>query len=339
MNKADDGKPGESLGETETKELQATKTDLESRMKDKPDDQAMQARHKAIAAELKKRAGKTDMEAEKACKKSEENMSGIETLATWGQEPITDPDAVQKAQSMPEGDPKQKLGAGEEQGGKLAGVGMTSGDNTSGPGPGQDAKGQVTGTKLAKDKLSEDEKEDEANMKPHKKPIETAKSESSARPLSIPQAQREQVMHENALAAQELQKAEEDVEAGTGKGLEPKPEPELEKGRVGLQGMVQYSDQSDIEAEALLKSDDFYTGGSPSVTPFTRPIGVGKVCPRCETALSKSLSACPKCGLGTVVHRVIPGGEAQGDHDGEVIVKSRSGKLRPRRAEKDVKFD
>ncbi len=53
--RADDGKPGESLGETETAELQQTYSDLQTRMKQKPDDAALQARAKAIHGELKKR--------------------------------------------------------------------------------------------------------------------------------------------------------------------------------------------------------------------------------------------------------------------------------------------
>lgn len=362
MSKAkDDGKPGESLGETSTDELQATKKDLEARLKDKPGDAAMTARHKAIAAELSKRASKTDL-TEKGCpykksgidalddfaksedpetesgedvepepvEKSEvENMTGIEELAQFGQDEDMD---MEKAQSMPEGNPKQKLGQGPEQGGKLAGVGKTSGDNNGKPGPGQDAKGQVTGTSTAKAKLSEDDEEDEAQMKEHKKPIETAKSVTPAR-------QRDTTAKEHAQKVAELRKGEEDVVPRFGPGLpEPEQEP-LEKATEGVQGMVHNSNQSDLEVERLLKSDEFYTGGSPSVIPFSRPIGSGNVCPQCKTLLSKSLTACPECGFGTVVHRVVPGGEAQGDHDGEPIVKSRAGMLRPRKPEKDIQFD
>jgi len=237
-----------------------------------------------------------------------------------------------KSQSMPEGRPKQNLGQGPEQGGELAGVGKTSGDNTGKPGPGQDAKGQVTGTSTAKAKLSEDDEEDEAQMKEHKKPIETAKSVTPAR-------QRDTTAKEHAQKVAELRKGEDDVMPRFGPGLpEPEQEP-LEKATEGVQGMVHYSNQADLEVERLLKSDAFYSGGAPSVIPFSRPIGSGNVCPQCKTLLSKSLTACPKCGFGTVVHRVVPGGEAQGDHDGEPIVKSRAGMLRPGKPEKDIQFD
>lgn len=260
-------------------------------------------------------------------KSEEEAMSGIDELAGYGQEPEEDLD---KAQFMPEGDPKQKLGQGEEQGGKLAGVGETSGSNTSGGGPGQDPAGQVKVKKPGKDKLSDDEEEDEGQMKPHKKPIESARKS-----MAVPSNQRDLTAQEQAQAVSALKKGEEDVEAGKGPLTPPKEEPALEKGREGQQGMVHYSEASDLAAEKLLKSDEFYTGGSPKVVPLTRPIGVGKECPGCGAKLSKSLSACPECGLGTTVHRVVPGGEAQGDHDGKPIVKSRAGKLRPR-IEKDV---
>ena len=237
----------------------------------------------------------------------------------------------EKAQAMPTGNPKQKLGQGSEQGEGLAGVGKTGGSNNGGPGPGQSADGQVKAPKSAKDKLSEDEEHDEKNMTEHKKPIESANKS-----MAIPSNQREMVTKEHAQVVARLRKGDTvEVEAGGGLPPEPEPAKELEKATVVRQGMVIYSDQSDIETEALLKSDTFYTGGAPTVIPFSRPIGAGKVCLKCKTLLSKSLSACPECGEGTVVHRVLPGGEAQGDHDGEPIVKSRAGGLRPR-IEKDV---
>lgn len=278
---------------------------------------------------IKKEGGKHVLSgtAPNKTKKSEvSEMSGIELLGAYAD---TDGD-LEKAQTMPEGNPKQKLGQGTEQGGKLAGVGETKGSSDSAPGPGQNKDGQVTGSSTAKDKLSDDDEEDESQMKPHKKPIETAKSVNPGR-------QREMVGHETAQAVSQIRKGEDDVPI-TGTGLsEQGEEVELEKGRVGQQGMVRYSEQSDIEAEALLKSDEFYSGGSPRVIPFSRPIGTGQVCLKCETLLSKSLTACPNCGNGTVTHQVVPGGEAQGDHDGTPIVKSQAGKLRPRRVE-DVKI-
>ncbi len=57
----DDGKPGESLGETSTEELQATLSDLAHRLKTKPGDKAILARQKAISSELKGRGTKKSM--------------------------------------------------------------------------------------------------------------------------------------------------------------------------------------------------------------------------------------------------------------------------------------
>lgn len=266
-------------------------------------------------------------------KKSEETeMSGIGKLASYaGEDEEHDADAdLEKAQTMPKGNPKKKLGEGEEQGGELAGVGETTGSSDSDPGPGQDIQGQVTGTGTGKDKLSEDDEEDEGQMKPHKKPIESARKS-----MAIPGNQRAMVAQENAQEATRLQKAEPDT-AIVGTGL-PEAEVEaaegLEKATEGRQGMIHYSDAADIQAAELAKSEGFYSGASPKVLPFSRPIGSGKVCAKCGTLLSKSLTACPNCGNGVVIHRVVPGGEAQGDHDGEPIVKSRSGALRPRRTE------
>jgi hypothetical protein len=58
LEKAGDGKPGESLGETSTEELQQTKADLTARLKKKPGDPFMTARLKAISGELAKRSEK-----------------------------------------------------------------------------------------------------------------------------------------------------------------------------------------------------------------------------------------------------------------------------------------
>lgn len=300
---------------------------------------------KAIWARIKRAAKKYGIELSEesgppSVTKSESgSFDGLDALSGFANSDAEYTAELEKAQNMPKGNPKQRLGEGEEQGGKLAAVGKTSGDNTSGGGLGQDAKGQVTGATTTKAKLSEDDEEDEDQMHEHKKPIETAKSNFSSRPLSVPQGQRDQVVHAHAQKVSDIMKAKNPETVIVGTGLpEQGKEIQLEKASFGRQGMVAYSDQSDIQAEALLKSDNFYSGGSPSIIPFSRPIGSGNVCPKCKQLLSKSLTACPNCGYGTVVHQVRPGGEAQGDHDGKPIVKSRSGKLRPRHVE-DVKIE
>jgi len=167
------------------------------------------------------------------------------------------------------------------------------------------------------------------------------KSESQRFEALTPARQRDMTAHEQAGQVSRLRKGEDVYVATIGLAPPPQPSAPLEKGRTGHQGVVAYSEGSDMEVSRLFKSgDDFYTGGSPSVIPFSRPIGVGKVCPACGTAMSKSLTACPACGAGTVTHRVLPRGEAPGDEgDGSASIrKSRSGLLKPHIV-KDVKFD
>lgn len=60
-NPKDDGKPGESLEETSTEELQQTLADLTHRLKAKPGDKAILTRQKAISAELKGRRTKKSL--------------------------------------------------------------------------------------------------------------------------------------------------------------------------------------------------------------------------------------------------------------------------------------
>jgi hypothetical protein len=178
--------------------------------------------------------------------------------------------------------------------------------------------------------LSEDDEEDEQQMRPHNKPIESAKS------LSVPAAQREAVAYENAAAASRLRKGQPDVHVDT-VGLAPEPEPSapLEKGRVGQSGMVRYSEETDMAVDRLFKSEqDFYTGGSPSIIPFSRPIGVGKECPACGTGMSKSLTACPACGHGATAPQVVRIESAPRTD----MAKSRPGLLRPRKVQ-DLKID
>lgn len=369
----DDGKPGESLEETPTKELQATLKDIRVRIDD-PDVEGrdeLARRQKAIHAELERRAGKTDL-SEKSMVKGDVTPEKAKQILRDGEvhgQPLTDQqkkffgaiaggeepqqkslrpagdlsswlareetgmdtDDWLKAQEMPEGDPREELGVGPEQGGDLKGKGKTTGKHSGSPGPGQDRQGQVTGAKTNKrQKLSEDDEEDEAQMRPHTKPIESAKS------MNIPGAQRDAVAHENAVVASRLRKGRPDVHVDT-VGLAPEPEPSapLEQGRVGVHGMVRYSEETDKAVSRLYKSRDFYTGGSPAVRPFARPIGANGVCPECESRISKSLTACPVCGYGATQPQVISATEPAPQTN---MAKSRPGGLRPRRIQ-DVKIE
>lgn len=219
-------------------------------------------------------------------KSMEANMTGIEELEEF---------VKGGSGGLPTGKPTMG-GSGEEQGGNLAGVGKTSGSGDS-------SSGEPVGAPAPKkEKLSKDDQEDENQMKPHKKPIETRKS-------LTPTGQREQVAHEHAVKVAELRKGEEDIQAGVGVAP-PQPEkPQLEKGRVWDQGAdacVQYSSQADLDATRLLKSDDFYITGSPSMS-LKPMLSEYKTCVACKSSMSKSLSACPSCGHGSVQHRILPG--------------------------------
>lgn len=224
--------------------------------------------------------------------------------------------------AMPSGAPS--MGSGPEQGGNLAGVGKTSGSGDSSPGE------AINAPKVKDEKLSEDDEKDEKQLKPGKKPIETAKSVS-------PMGQRETVAHESAALASKLRKGQEDVDLPVGVAPPPEPEPEqMSKGEEWNQGddaMVHYSNRSDMEASELLKSDSFYANCSPSVgrNPL---LGQTIKCQLCSATMSKSLSACPTCGAGTVRHRIAPSVHVG---NAEMTKSSKQPPLRPR-VEQDVKL-
>jgi Mn-dependent DtxR family transcriptional regulator len=323
LEKADDGKPGESLGETDTKELKATHADLMARLKDKPDDKAMQARHQAIVGELKKRGEdvmKKAMPSESADVSPEKARKILHDGEVHGK-PLTEQQRkffgaigghlpapgkkVKKAMTegldqmneylekagLPGHEPK--LGAkkssaqgGSADGGEVADVGMTSGSNNSSPASGTNQDGAPAGApKAKKDKFSEDDAVEEKQMKPHKKPIETYKSMSPAN-------QREEVAYENAQAAARLRKGEEDIQ------IEPHP----------YSTNVLHGNSDEIASE-LVKSEDFYHGGSPNPTPHQSMLSKSVLCKSCHSEHAAMLTACPDCGYGAVTHRVMPGME------------------------------
>ena len=182
-----------------------------------------------------------------------------------------------------------------------------SGSIDSDPAPGTGRDGMPTGVP----------------MKPHKKPMDSLHG-------AIPAHQREVVAHENAQLVSKLRKGEDDVVVGVGV---PEPAPEtpfqLEKGRMWSQGpdsMVAYSEEADLAAERLLKSDDFYINGSPTITPSSVLIHQRRVCPACKGTFSKSLTACPKCGFGSVHQDLVKGTVEDYNPD---LAKSRRPTLRP----------
>jgi hypothetical protein len=221
-------------------------------------------------------------------KTTEKSMTSIEELEEFS-----------KSGGLPTGEPTLG-GSGAEQGGKLAGVGKTSGSGDSSSGE------PINAPKAKTEKLSEDDDDVEKQLKNGKKPLEATTRKS----FVTPQGQREQVAHAQAAKVSSLRKGEDDIQVGVGVAPQPVEQaPDLQKGRHWNQGedaRVFYSNQSDIEASNLVKSDDFYIQGSPSLG--RNPLLSQFVqCSACETSMNKSLSACPSCGHGAIQHKIRPG--------------------------------
>ena len=229
-----------------------------------------------------------------------------------------------KAQSMPEGGPKEKLGVGEEQGGDIDGVGETSGEDDS------DSK-QPGAPSVPEDVLSEDDDKVADQLKPGKKPIETAKS------MATPQNQRDLVRKEVAQAVSELRKSQ-DVEFGRGIASEhgaPAPRPEGIIWNQGADALVSYGNQADLAASELAKSEGFYHGESPQVAPTSLFLSQRVRCAACHNLMAKSLAVCPSCGEGAqrTLQDVVNTSEREQSAQG-----SRAGMLRPARTQGDVYF-
>jgi hypothetical protein len=229
-----------------------------------------------------------------------------------------------KAQSMPEGGPKEKLGTGEEQGGKVDGVGETSGEDDS------DSK-QPGAPSVPEDVLSDDDDKVSDQLKPGKKPIETAKS------MAIHQNQRDMVRKEVAQAVSELRKSQ-DVEFGRGVAPErsaPAPRPEGIIWNQGADALVSYSNQADLAASELAKSEGFYHGESPQVAPTSLFLSQRVRCTSCHNLMAKSLAVCPSCGDGA--QRTLQDVVNTSEHE-QLVQGSRAGMLRPARTQGDVYF-
>jgi len=241
---------------------------------------------------------------------TEKSMSGIEELGEY----------LEKAGcAMPTHEPKMGapksmvVDGGSQDGGGLEGTGKTSGTNTSKATPGTDGQGGVMGATTGKGKFSADDAEDEDQMKPHKKPIETTRKSID------PAAQRDMTSHERAVLVSRLRKGEPDLTIGGA----PRPYTHL-------------SHSVDEEAAELAKGGNFYDGPSPAVARKAPLIEQGVMCKSCESGFSAALTACPHCGDGVVQHRgAMPGSASLGGH--MVIEKSTDAPgLRPPRQEADL---
>lgn len=244
-----------------------------------------------------------------AAKKSMEDgmESALDTLGSFAET-----GDLEKAQKMPTGGPKKGLGEGEEQGLDLAGVGKPTGSVP----PVSDNRQGVP--KPKRDKLSEDDEEDEKQMTDHRKPIENPKEVEAAKSLEplaharvmTPSVIRDTVAKERAEKVSALRKGDEPVYVPTGAPRPPQAPQERPQGRVLRKGILVTDDSADREIEEMLKSDDFYSGGAPSLTAVVPLVQSKAACPQCGNTMAKSLTACPECGHGTVQHRFLPGGPA-----------------------------
>ncbi len=222
-----------------------------------------------------------------ALKKSEDNLDLLKSYA-----------------GMPSCEPKmvQKKGADSPDGGEVAGAGTTSGADSGTAGPMQDkSTGQVKADSVGTKKLSEDDADDEAQMKPHTKPIEKIKK-SEAVYNGTPQSIRDTVAHANAVAASRLRKGQEYITHGQGIPAPAQAPETLEKAHTWNQGAdsrVRYSNASDLAVDALQKSqqDSMYTGAHLGFGQPPGDLRAAQLCKsKCGASFSKALSVCPSCG-------------------------------------------
>lgn len=241
---------------------------------------------------------------------------------------------VKAEQGMPEGDPNQDLGKRRaEDGMGLEGAPKPTGSSDSGASP------AIGAPAPSKDKLSEDDAEDEKQMREHKKPIEGG---GTAVPLgkSLPASGAygwehlaQTYAHEDAVARSRLSKGELDVQPDLAPPQDSGEDAQLEKARhfSTFGGAVHVSNQADLDCERLQKSESFWHGEAPGLSPVLAPIHQVRRC-SCGALVKSYLTACPNCASGAVESRVFPtevGGPILEKSDGSVV-------LRPRRQPPDI---
>jgi len=256
-----------------------------------------QAEQKSIWARIRAAAKKFGIEMGESSgppsvEKSERSadMSGIEELMNFAK---GDPSS-----NLPSGEPK--FGKGPEQGQGLAEEGKQSGSANSNSGSPVGSPAPVKAGVL-----SEDDEDPEKQMTEHKKPIEKLRCS-----LTTAQDQRDSVAHASAQLASRMRKGGADLTVGVGVAAPraaqaPEPSPWVGQGEGGH---VRFTNASDLACERLLKSEgDFYPQGAPTITPRSAVVNSMRACPICKQAMHKSLTSCPHCGAGHVVHAVLPG--------------------------------
>ncbi len=299
LSKADDGKPGESLGETSDQELTATHDDIRARMKTDPEDQTLQARYKAIDGELKRRGKHMD----KAAQPSDTNLNMEKSMENG----ITElGDYLEKGHGATVGDtvtssPQKNLGAetGDISGDDAAGKGAlphgetqyfviddADGDaaalvqHNTGQGPmPPPTSGEAPGT-----------------MADHAPNGGAGMYGKSEHPAGGNFRQHESVAHQVAQRVTELRKSD-DVTAGINVDPKPDPEPQMQMSKAWRQGdLCVYTDHSDEAAAKLAKGEGFYHGNPPNV----QATGLIRKSGQCANGhvMPAMLTSCPGCGVG-----------------------------------------
>ncbi len=299
FGKADDGKPGKSLGETSTEELRATLAKL------KPTDPGAQKRIAALKAELKKRGGdngkeltmnkanfpmknenekdKKDMENEangadeKAMKKSE----GLDAMDAYLAKAVGSDESGGKApsQSMPTGNPPGSMPTSSsvetntaQEGGPVEGIG-TPGKSRPQPPSHQAQIGKVDSART--DVLSADDATVAKYVESGYMGEGMKKSDMTQRHQFTQQELDRSVAQRRAAAEARLRKGEEDMTI----------HPYAQRSFEG----------TDKRVEELAKSE-FYQGTSPTMAPPTAVIGQAVLCKSCGAKHSAMLTSCPMCG-------------------------------------------
>jgi len=234
-------------------------------------------------------------------------------------------------QTMPEGGPNENLATRHtEDGMGLEGAPKPSGSSDSAASP------AIDNPKPSKDKLSEDDAEVERQMREHKKPIEkgatVVKSLDSSTGYSREHAE-QLTAHADAVSRSRLLKGAADLVPELGAPQPVGDSIQLEKAQQfsTFGGMVQVSNASDLACEQLQKSEGFWHGEAPGVTPAQAPIHQDRQC-SCGALYKSYLTACPNCSRGAVVSRVLPvevGGPLLEKSEGFIG-------LRPRRQDPDI---
>ncbi len=204
--------------------------------------------------------------------KVEKSMSGLSALNEFLKS--------EGAGGLPEGEPGLESNPANGEGLSLGGKGAATGE---GSGTGKPAGAPS----VPEEKLSENDDDVSAQLKGGALK-ELAKSDD---------LDAQDIAHERARRLSRLNKSQ-DVTVGVGVRAPEREAPaELEKSsqwRDSPDSMFAYSNNSDLQAEALLKSE-FYSGDAPTLAPRNAPFEKS-MCKSCDYKLSKMLTKCPSCG-------------------------------------------